>query len=80
MNLIESTTGTILTPEQRIVVAKGASELELVNSGLEDTMVRSYHEIRELKHTKGIDSLRTSAFVAAIDKIAISYMNMGIWP
>ena len=49
MNMIESTTGVKLSPEQRSLVAKGASELELVNSGLEDTMVRSYHEIRELK-------------------------------
>jgi glutamate dehydrogenase (NAD(P)+) len=24
--------------------------------------------------------LRTAAFVGAIDKVAISYMNMGIWP
>lgn len=80
MNLIESATGTALTPEQRLVVAKGASELELVNSGLEDTMVRSYHEIRELKMRRNIDSLRTAAFVAAVDKIAVSYMNMGIWP
>jgi glutamate dehydrogenase (NAD(P)+) len=80
MNLIESATGTVLTPEQRLVVAKGASELELVNSGLEDTMVRSYHEIRELKMTRKIESLRTAAFVGAVDKIAVSYMNMGIWP
>ncbi|HEX7367832.1 MAG TPA: Glu/Leu/Phe/Val dehydrogenase [Pelobium sp.] len=80
MNLIEATTGTVLTPEQRLVVAKGASELELVNSGLEDTMIRSYHEIRECKMKGKIDSLRTAAFVLAVDKIAISYMNMGIWP
>ena len=80
MNLIESTTGTTLSPEQRLLVAKGATELELVNSGLEDTMIRSYHEIREIKMTKGINSLRTAAFVGAVDKIAISYMNMGIWP
>ena len=80
MNLIESTTGTILTPAQRMVVAKGASELELVNSGLEDTMIRSYHEIRELKQTRKTDSLRIAAFVLAVDKVANSYMNMGIWP
>lgn len=81
MNLIESTTGMTLTNEQRMVVAKGASELELVNSGLEDTMVRSYHEIREIKmRNPKIDSLRTAAFVGAVDKIAVSYMNMGIWP
>jgi glutamate dehydrogenase (NAD(P)+) len=81
MNMVESTTGVTLTPEQRAMIAKGATELEIVNSGLEDTMVRSYHEIREIKMSnKKIDSLRTAAFIGAVDKIAVSYMNMGIWP
>ncbi len=81
LSMIESSTGVKLTLEQRAVVAKGASELELVNSGLEDTMVRSYHEIREIRNSNPkIGSLRTAAFIGAIDKVAISYMNMGIWP
>jgi glutamate dehydrogenase (NAD(P)+) len=81
MNMVESTTGVTLTQAQRAVIAKGASELEIVNSGLEDTMVRSYHEIREIKKSNSkIDSLRTAAFIGAVDKIAVSYMNMGIWP
>lgn len=81
MNMVESTTGVTLTQAQRAVIAKGASELEIVNSGLEDTMVRSYHEIREIKKGNSkINSLRTAAFIGAVDKIAVSYMNMGIWP
>ncbi len=81
LNTLESSTGVKLTPEQRAIVGKGASELELVNSGLEDTMVRSYHEIREIKNNNPlIPSLRTAAFIGAIDKIAISYQNLGIWP
>jgi len=44
-------------------------------------MIKSYHEIRDIKiANKKIDSLRTAAFISSIDKIAISYMNMGIWP
>lgn len=81
MNMVESTTGVTLTTEQRSMISKGATELELVNSGLEDTMVRSYHEIREIKMGNSkIDSLRTAGFIGAVDKIAISYLNMGIWP
>lgn len=81
VNLIEKMTGTNLSAEQRKLVVKGASELELVNSGLEDTMIRSYHEIREVKlKNRKIEDLRTAAFVNSIEKIAISYMNMGIWP
>ncbi len=81
VNIIEKTSGAKLTLEQRASMIKGASELELVNSGLEDTMMRAYHEIREIKmQNKKIDSLRTAAFISSIDKIAVSYQNLGIWP
>jgi glutamate dehydrogenase (NAD(P)+) len=81
VNMVEGITGVALTPMQRSTIIKGATELELVNSGLEDTMIRSYHEIREtLKNNENIGTLRTAAFVGAINKIAVSYQNLGIWP
>ncbi len=81
VNMVEGITGLSLTSMQRSSIIKGASELELVNSGLEDTMIRSYHEIREtLHHNPKIDTLRTAAFVGAINKIAVSYQNLGVWP
>ncbi len=81
VNTVEAITGVSLTYEQRNTIVKGASEEELVNSGLEDTMIRAYHEIREIKQTNNkVDTLRTAAFIGAIDKIAISYQNLGIWP
>jgi glutamate dehydrogenase (NAD(P)+) len=81
VNMVEGITGVALTPLQRATIVKGASELELVNSGLEDTMIRSYHEIRETYvHTAKMDTLRTAAFVGAINKIAVSYQNLGVWP
>ena len=81
VSMVETTTGVKLSPEQRSVIVKGATELELVNSGLEDTMIRSYHEIRDVKMANPkIKTLRIAAFVNAIDKIAVSYSNMGVWP
>jgi glutamate dehydrogenase (NAD(P)+) len=81
VNMVEGITGVALNSAQRSSIIKGASELELVNSGLEDTMIRSYHEIREtFINTPGIDTLRTAAFVVAINKIAVSYQNLGVWP
>src|SRR5476651_2338723 len=81
VNMVEGITGLALTPLQRATIVKGASELELVNSGLEDTMIRSYHEIREIyKQNEKLDSMRTAAFVGAINKIAVSYQNLGVWP
>src|SRR5476651_821176 len=81
VNMVEGITGTALTPMQRSTIVRGASELELVNSGLEDTMIRSYHEIREtFKSNSKIDTLRTAALVGSINKIAVSYQNLGVWP
>jgi glutamate dehydrogenase (NAD(P)+) len=57
----------------------GASERDLVNSGLEDTMAYAYTEIREIRKEKGLDT-RTAAFTSAINKIAKSYQQMGIFP
>jgi glutamate dehydrogenase (NAD(P)+) len=81
VNMVEGITGITLSPMQRSIIVKGASELELVNSGLEDTMIRSYHEIREIyRANEKMDSMRTAALVAVINKIAVSYQNLGIWP
>ena len=60
-------------------VGFGASEEDLVNSGLEDTMAFAYDEIRAIREEKSID-MRTAAFVSAINKIATSYEQMGIFP
>lgn len=81
VSAIESMTGNSLSPESRKNIIKGASELELVNSGLEDTMISAYHEIREIKNSKKeISTLRTAALISAINKVAVSYQNLGIWP
>ncbi len=62
-------------------IAHGADEEDLVNSGLEETMIAAYNQINEIRKQHGgkID-LRTAAFISAIDKIARSYMELGIFP
>lgn len=81
VNTVEAITGVKLSSEQRKSIVKGASEEDLVRSGLEDTMITAYHEIREVwVSNEKIDSLRTAALVGSIDKIAVAYQNMGIWP
>jgi glutamate dehydrogenase (NAD(P)+) len=53
-------------------LAVGADEEDLVNSGLEETMVTAYHQMR-------VD-LRMAAFALAIDKVALAYRERGIFP
>jgi hypothetical protein len=54
---------------------------KLSDSGLEETMVNAYETIRQtMRSTPGVTDLRTAAFVSVINKIAISYMELGIFP
>ena len=60
---------------------RGADELTLVNSGLEETMAAAYREIRAVREThKAIPDLRTAAFLVAIQKVGRSYHELGIFP
>ncbi len=80
VDAIERITGKTLTPKEREMLAHGPDEIDLVNSGLEDTMINAYHEIRDIwKRVPGID-LRTAAFISAINKIAVAYLELGIFP
>ena len=78
---IEQATGYQFSDDERGPV-HGADETDLVNSGLQDTMINAYQEIREtrLKYGKAVVDSRTAAFINAIHKIAQSYMQMGIFP
>jgi glutamate dehydrogenase (NAD(P)+) len=61
------------------LVTKGGDELDLVRSGLLDTMATSYLEVRTIAHQKKC-SLRIAAFVSAVRKIAKAYEQLGIFP
>ena len=62
-------------------IIKGPKEIDLVNSGLEETMRDAFREIMELyKRKKGVNDLRTAAFALAIDKVATTYLQLGIFP
>ncbi len=78
---IETAFGKSLDIKAKQVITHGADEEDLVNSGLEETMIQAYNEIRDThKKNKKIPDLRTAAFVVAIEKIAESYIALGIFP
>ena len=81
LDAIEGASGSKVAEQSLNLINKGADERDLVYSGLEETMINAYDAIRDrMMSTKGIDDLRTAAFVEAIDKVAISYSHLGIWP
>lgn len=81
ISVIERLTQKSVTERERMFLTRGADEIDLVRSGLEETMVNSYNSINELrKRRKKIPSLRSAAFINALEKIANDYMNLGVFP
>ncbi|WP_420859760.1 Glu/Leu/Phe/Val family dehydrogenase [Marivivens marinus] len=58
---------------------RGAGELELVRSGLDDTMRTAYQSMREVWHGRSdVSDLRTAAYLVAIGRVAGSYRAKGL--
>jgi glutamate dehydrogenase (NAD(P)+) len=78
---IEKYTGKTVSERDKTVLTKGPDEIDLVRSGLEETMIMAYHSIREQwKANPNIEDMRSAAFVVAINKVGSDYMNLGIFP
>ncbi len=81
LNKVEELTGKQVTQRDREFLTRGGTEIDLVNSGLEDTMTNAYQQVRETWQKKpAIPDMRTAAFVCALRKIASDYISMGIFP
>jgi len=76
---LEKLTGQSLDNQQRKEIVRGASELDLVRSGLDDTMRMAFQDIRSMmKSNENITDYRTAALAVAINKIAQSYYDLGL--
>ncbi|PLS22466.1 Glu/Leu/Phe/Val family dehydrogenase [Neptunicoccus cionae] len=79
INELESVTGHQLSETFKQRYLNGAGELELVRSGLEDTMRGAYQSMREVWHDRAdVSDLRTAAYLVSIGKVASSYRAKGL--
>lgn len=79
--LLEKMTGKKIDDMELKFLTKGPDEVDLVNSGLAETMANAYQGIRnQWKEGKGEYDLRTAAFIVALNKVGSDYKQMGIWP
>jgi glutamate dehydrogenase (NAD(P)+) len=78
---LEELTGKKVSDEERAIIMRGADEIDLVHSGLEETMISATREIMAIwESNPEIPDMRTAAYVNAINKVATSYMELGIFP
>ncbi|MDX2483645.1 MAG: Glu/Leu/Phe/Val dehydrogenase [Pseudodonghicola sp.] len=67
------------SPDFKQRYLRGADELELVRSGLDDTMRNAYQAMREVWHDRAdVTDLRTAAYLVSIGKVAASYRAKGL--
>ncbi|WP_276480909.1 Glu/Leu/Phe/Val family dehydrogenase [Paraflavitalea pollutisoli] len=78
---IEGLTGKTVDQKEREFIMHGPDEVDLVRSGLEETMITATREIMEAwKANPQVPDMRTAAYLVAINKVATSYAELGIFP
>ena len=71
--------GWQLSPNFKEKYLRGAGELELVRSGLDDTMSTAYESMARVWHGReDVEDLRTAAYIVSIEKVAASYHAKGL--
>jgi glutamate dehydrogenase (NAD(P)+) len=78
---IEELTGKQVSKSAREFIVHGPEEVDLIHSGLEETMINATREIVACWNSNpNIPDMRTAAYVVAIDKVANAYNELGIFP
>lgn len=78
---MEGLTGKKVEDSERAFILHGPEEVDLVHSGLEESMIAATREIMEIwLSNPAIPDMRTAAYVNAINKVATSYGELGIFP
>ncbi|MBW2688502.1 MAG: Glu/Leu/Phe/Val dehydrogenase [Deltaproteobacteria bacterium] len=79
IEMLEQAMGDKFTDKLRQEFEKEADELNLVRSGLEDTMCEAYQEIREIWRSRDdVPDLRTAAYILAIGRVANYYTEYAL--
>ncbi|NOT38782.1 MAG: Glu/Leu/Phe/Val dehydrogenase [Saprospiraceae bacterium] len=78
---VEDLSGKKIGETERALLTRGADEIDLVRSGLEETMVSSFQQIWKVYAARPeVETLRNAAFIVALEKISNDYANLGIFP
>jgi glutamate dehydrogenase (NAD(P)+) len=78
---MEELSGKKVSNDEREFIMHGPDEVDLVYSGLEETMINATHEVMNVwKNNPEIPDMRTAAYVVAINKVGTSYAELGIFP
>lgn len=81
LTAVESLTGHKAPDWMQEELGHGADEIDLVRSGLDDTMRMAFESMRTImQKNPQITDYRTAAYAVAITKVARSYYELGLTP
>lgn len=80
VDALERVTGARLGEDERRRTVRGPEEIDLVEAALADTIIQSYRSVHDIWKARALPDLRVAAYSLAIDRVAQSYLSLGISP
>lgn len=80
VHTIEILVGQTVPEVLRTPLLHGPSEERMVVTALEQTMITAFGQIHDLWRSRALPDLRSAAFLLAIERLAESYRQHGIFP
>ena len=80
LKILEHLTERAPSPDEVEILCRAPDEIDLVRTALENTLTRSYGQIRETWKRRNLPDLRTAAYLLAVENIGRAYAEAGVFP
>ena len=80
LNMIEEQTGASIPAARRQQVIAGPHELDIVRNALDYTMKEAYANMSRVRRRRNLPDLRTAAYLISLERVAQSYLDLGLFP
>lgn len=80
LDTMQAITGSAVPLQERAMLERGPSEIDIVHNSLAKTMGESYQRISDLRSERNLPDLRTAAYLYSLELVAQSYLELGLFP
>ena len=80
LDTMQAITGSAVPLQERAMIERGPTEIDIVHNSLAKTMGESYQRISDLRRERNLPDLRTAAYLYSLELVAQSYLELGLFP
>ena len=81
LDTMQALTGSALPLNERAMLERGPTEIDIVHDSLAKTMGEAYQRISDLRSENvSLPDLRTAAYLYSLELVAQSYLDLGLFP